>query len=79
MKDEILRAIATLRGDENATPSDILKIIRVSKGINQTDLADSVNVTRSTISAIEAGINKPSVELAKRIGEVLSVDWSLFF
>ena len=79
MKNEILYAIATLRGDDNAKPNDILKIIRVAKGMNQVQLAELASVSRATISAVESGINKPSVELAKKLGDILKVDWSIFF
>lgn len=79
MKDEILHAIATLSGDNNAKPNDILKIIRVAKGMNQVQLAELASVSRATISAVESGINKPSVELAKKLGDILKVDWSIFF
>ena len=79
MKDEILHAIATLRGDDKTKPNDILKIIRVAKGMNQVQLAELASVSRATISAVESGINKPSVELAKKLGDILKVDWSIFF
>lgn len=79
MKNEILHAIATLRGDDNAKPNDILKIIRVAKGMNQAQLADLAGVSRTAITSIEAGNNNPSVELAKKLGDILKVDWSIFF
>lgn len=57
-----------------------LKAIRKAKGYyTQESLADAVCVHRSTIGMIEAGVNKPSVELAKKLGKVLEIDWTLFF
>lgn len=57
-----------------------LKAIRKAKGYyTQESLADAVGVYRSTIGMIETGINKPSVELAKKLGKVLEIDWTLFF
>lgn len=52
-----------------------LKDARESKGMSQEDLAQACGVVRQTISNIEVGMNKPSVTLAKKIGEVLDVPW----
>ena len=56
-----------------------LKELRTEKGYTQEELASKCDVLRTTISMIESGINKPSVELAKKLGEVLNVDWKGFF
>lgn len=56
-----------------------LKDLRSNKGYTQEELASKCDVLRTTISMIESGINKPSVELAKKLGEVLDVDWKGFF
>ena len=50
-----------------------VKAERLKKNLTQQDLADKVGVRRSTISMIELGVNKPSVTLAKKIGEVLKL------
>lgn len=52
---------------------------RAKMNLTQQELADKVGVVRQTISMIEQGVNKPSIELAKRIGEVLKIKWHLFF
>jgi len=52
---------------------------RVAKGLTQEQLASECGVIRQTISEIECGRNKPSLKLAKRIGEVLDLDWTNFF
>lgn len=39
--------------------SDILKELREDKGLNQTDLADILNVSRQTISGYETGAIEP--------------------
>ena len=44
-----------------------IKIARVEKGLTQQDLADSVNVTRQTISLIEVRKYNPSLKLCKNI------------
>lgn len=52
-----------------------LKSAREAKGMTQEDLAQACGVIRQTISAIEVGQNKPRPELAKKIGEILDVQW----
>lgn len=56
-----------------------LKKAREDKGLSQTALAEAVGVIRQTISNIECGINRPSPELAIKIGDVLEIDWTQFF
>ena len=56
-----------------------LKKKREEKGLTQNSLAQAVGVVRQTISNIECGLNAPSVELAKKIGEVLEFNWIEFF
>lgn len=57
-----------------------LKEVRESKGFTQQELADKCGVIRQTISNIECGFTKvPSIMLAKRLGEVLSIPWVNFF
>lgn len=56
-----------------------LKEIRKEKGFTQEQLANVCGVQRTTITMIETGNNSPSVELAKKLGEVLGIDWKVFF
>ena len=56
-----------------------VKIERLKQGLTQQDVADKCGVIRQTISNIECGVAKPSVDLAKKLGEVLKVDWTKFF
>ena len=56
-----------------------LKDLRVKSNITQEQLANECGVQRTTISMIETGENRPSVELAKKFGEVFDVKWSNFF
>ena len=66
----------TLKGDDKLLN---LKELRTEKGYTQEELANKCDVLRNTISMIEIGINKPSVELAKKFGEIFDVDWKGFF
>ena len=65
-----------LKGDDKLIN---LKELRTERGYTQEELASKCDVLRTTISMIECGINKPSVELAKKFGEIFNVDWKGFF
>jgi DNA-binding XRE family transcriptional regulator len=52
---------------------------RIEKGFTQESLANEAGVVRQTISEIERGANKPSVDLAQKIGKILEFNWSEFF
>ena len=56
-----------------------LKKLRTEKGLTQEQLASECGVQRTTITMIEIGENKPSVELAKKLGKIFEVAWSDFF
>ena len=56
-----------------------LKELRIAKGLTQEQLANECGVQRTTITMIELGENKPSVELAKKLGVIFEVDWKGFF
>ena len=58
---------------------EMLISLRKSKNLTQDELADKIEVKRSTIACIEAGINTPSVATAKRLGNELGFDWTLFY
>ena len=56
-----------------------IKELRIAKGLTQEQLANECGVQRTTITMIELGENKPSVELAKKLGEILEITWSDIF
>lgn len=56
-----------------------LREAREKAGYTQQELADACHVIRQTIGNIENGWARPSVDLAKRLGEVLGVNWVEFF
>ena len=56
-----------------------IKELRIAKGMTQEQLANECGVQRTTITMIELGENKPSVELAKKLGTIFDVAWSDFF
>lgn len=50
-----------------------LKTARTQKDLSQEQLADAVDVTRQTISAIERGDYNPTINLCTKICKVLGV------
>ena len=56
-----------------------LRKARLAKKISQKELADELGVTTATISRYESGERKLPVETAKRIAEILGVDWYTLF
>ena len=54
----------------NSSP---LKVVRVSQGLTQEELAIKVGVTRQTISLIEMNKYNPSLNLCKSIAIALNV------
>ena len=50
--------------NEGLTLQNSLKQARIEAGLSQTELADKVNVSRNTISSIEAGQFCPTAKLA---------------
>lgn len=47
---------------------------RVSQGLTQQKLADMTQVSRTTISNLEYGLNGMSIQLALRLAEIMRVD-----
>ena len=64
-----------LKGDDKLN----IKELRIAKGLTQEQLANECGVQRTTITMIENENNLPSVETAKKLGEVLGIDWKVFF
>ncbi|MDO5300780.1 MAG: helix-turn-helix transcriptional regulator [Clostridia bacterium] len=48
-----------------------IKILRVSKGLNQQELAESLGVTQGAISHWERGISQPSAKMLARLAETV--------
>lgn len=57
--------------------SKAIRIIRASKGLTQTELADLIKVNASYISKIESGDRTPSLKKLQLISEKLSVPFHL--
>lgn len=53
--------------------------LRKSKQLTQEDVADSCDVVGYTISCIETGKRRPSVELAMKLAKLLNFRWEKFY
>lgn len=51
-----------------------IKIERIRKGISQFELAEKIDVSVSTISLIERGLQTPSIFLVYDIANVLNIN-----
>ena len=53
--------------------SERLKELRTKRGYSQSELAEKLHVSKSTISMIEAGARQPSVEVLELIADFFNV------
>lgn len=53
--------------------------LRREKKLTQAELAQALGVSQRMIAALEAGERRPSVGLARHIGQELGLDWITFF
>lgn len=56
-----------------------LKERRENKGFTQSQVALRSHISRSYYTHIEIGTKTPSVPVAKALGKVLDIDWTIFF
>lgn len=56
----------------------VLKERRYLLKYSQQEVADKVGIERSYYTKIENGL-RPSVRVAQKLGEVLGIDWTIFF
>lgn len=63
-----------MKDEQNKIFARNLKAERYRKGITQAELAEFVNVSESTVSLLERGLQTPSIFLVYDISKVLNVD-----
>ena len=63
-----------MKDERNKIFAKNLKAERHRKGITQAELAEYVDVSESTISLLERGLQTPSIFLVYDISKVLNVD-----
>ena len=53
--------------------------LRKEAKLTQAELAQILGVSQRMIAALESGERRPSVDLARRIGQELGLPWTGFF
>lgn len=56
-----------------------VKVVRISEGMQQKDLALKVGISRQTLSLIEKGQYNPSLKLCIKLAEALGSDLNSLF
>jgi len=56
-----------------------LKYKRIYKGFSQEELAKLVGIDNTSISKYEVGERNPSVDVAKKIADILEFSWVKFY
>ncbi|MET3697417.1 DNA-binding XRE family transcriptional regulator [Bacillus oleivorans] len=56
-----------------------LEAKRIKMNMKQEEIAGRVGISRQHYNRILNGKRKPSVELAKQLGTILNVEWTIFF
>lgn len=52
---------------------------RQSRMQTQMDLAKQAGISRAYLAQIELGMRNPSIRVAKKLANVLSIDWTRFY
>ena len=53
---------------------NVLKVLRIKSGLTQQEMADKLNISRSSIGMYENGEREPSFELLETIADYFNVD-----
>ena len=57
----------------------ILHNARKSKGYSQSYIASEIGISRAGYTNIENEKRQPSVKVAKKIAQILDIDWTVLF
>ena len=56
-----------------------LETMRKEAGQSQKALSEQLGIAQATLSNIENGKRRPSVDVSKKIGAALGFDWTRFY
>ena len=54
-------------------------LVEIRSGRSQYQMAAEIGIAQSTYASIEVGSRRPSVNMAKRIADVMGFEWTRFF
>lgn len=54
--------------------NDVLRQLRIKAGMSQEELANKLDLAKSTISMYESGSREPSLEILEAIADIFNVD-----
>lgn len=54
--------------------SQILKQLRVERGMSQQEVADRLGLNKQAVSQYERGVRKPNFEIAEQLADIFNVD-----
>lgn len=57
----------------------MLRTLRIQKGLTMKQVSQMVGITESYYCLLENGLRRPSVLVARKLGEALGFDWSELF
>ncbi len=57
----------------------VLKKLRVEKNMSQYEVGKRIGVTATTICRYESGKRKLPLEIAKKLADIFSVSWQIFY
>jgi transcriptional regulator with XRE-family HTH domain len=78
--ETVIKSIKLLwQSKEPLTKGKILMVLRVCAGITQIELAEKCELSQGSIMRYENNISDIPVDNAKKIADVLNVDWTIFF
>lgn len=52
---------------------------RNARKLSQKTMSSLAHISQQSLSSYESGLRTPSVQVAKRIAEILNFDWTKFF
>ena len=58
---------------------ETLKQWRLKRKLRQQDMADKLNIKRNTYSGYETGSRSPSIDIIRKIADILAVDINTLF
>lgn len=59
--------------------NEILKALREERGLSQQELADALDITRSTLGNYEVGLRSPNMEMLEAIADYFNVDMDFLY